>query len=112
MFESSPVGQICSLSVNSGDMEIPLASLLNRAVKTEPEKPKIDFIESLEALPPLTIDDVLEEKSKVEKVEEAESSEVFEEEEEGMLESGGLSGEFDDLIDRIAAGGVVPPPKR
>jgi hypothetical protein len=55
MFESSPVGKVCALATTEEDMEFNLGDILAKAVeaKKEEKEPKMDFVESMEALPPI-----------------------------------------------------------
>ena len=55
MFESSPVGKVCALATIEEDMESNLGDLLAKAIdaKKIEKEPKMDFVESMEALPPI-----------------------------------------------------------
>jgi hypothetical protein len=109
MLESSPVGKVCSLATTAEDMERNLGDILAKAVDTVKieKEPTMDFVESMEALPPLetVLGDIVEQLKR-------DKSGIFEEN-EGQFPSGrgtnggdgeNLENEDDvDLIDRIAA---------
>jgi len=110
MLESSPVGKVCALATTEEDIEADLGLVLAKAIdaKKLEKEPTMDFVESMEALPPIetvmqdTVKQLQRDKAGIFEENGAEKQEI------GGINSGRSDDENfndmgDDLIDQIVA---------
>jgi hypothetical protein len=107
MFESSPVGKVCALATTGEDIEADLGVVLAKAIDAVnlKKEPTIEFVESMEALPPIetvmedTVQQLKRDKEGIFEENDLEKEEI------GAVGVGdqGIGGMDDDLIDKIVA---------
>lgn len=116
MLESSPVGKVSGLATTNEDMETNLGDLLAKAAdagKVAEKQPKMDFVESMEALPPIetllgdTVEQLKREKTGIfeenKEIEEEDTSPSVPASSDEGSGSSSLVDEEIDLIDKIVA---------